>query len=155
MHPLNVCFFRAFSTLILIDFTNTLAPQFHAWKTNNMVTRWFRCLENSYKMIPDAKFNFERARRPAEDVLHRKFHGVKYKTEKCNKLTVQASEELKNCIKGLFTRRWGTPGKWGNPLKWGKPPVRIISHFNLSRLHDRWGDPAHVTSPIWGPPPPR
>ena len=33
-HPRNVWFFRAFSTLILIDFTNTLAPQFHAWKTN-------------------------------------------------------------------------------------------------------------------------
>ena len=39
VHPRNVWFFRAFSTLILIDFTNTLAPQFHAWKTNNMVTR--------------------------------------------------------------------------------------------------------------------
>ena len=24
----------------------------------------------------------------------------------------------------------------------------------LSRLHDRWGDPPRVTSPIWGPPPP-
>ena len=24
-----------------------------------------------------------------------------------------------------------------------------------SRLHERWGDPPHVTSPIWGPPPPR
>ena len=23
-----------------------------------------------------------------------------------------------------------------------------------SRLHDRWGDPPHVTSPIWSPPPP-
>ena len=23
-----------------------------------------------------------------------------------------------------------------------------------SRLRDRWGDPPHVTSPIWGPPPP-
>ena len=23
-----------------------------------------------------------------------------------------------------------------------------------SRLHDRWGDPPYVTSPIWGPPPP-
>ena len=27
--------------------------------------------------------------------------------------------------KGLFTWRWGTPGRWGNP------PFRIISHFNL------------------------
>ena len=26
--------------------------------------------ENSYKMIPDAKFNFEQPRRLAEDVLH-------------------------------------------------------------------------------------
>ena len=24
----------------------------------------------------------------------------------------------------------------------------------LLRLHDRWGDPPHVTTPIWGPPPP-
>ena len=28
-------------------------------------------------------------------------------------------------------------------------PVHIISDFNIrSRLHDRWGDPPHVTSPI-------
>ena len=33
--------------------------------------------------------------------------------------------------KGVFTWRWGTPGKWGNPLRWSKPPVHIISHFNL------------------------
>ena len=26
--------------------------------------------------------------------------------------------------------------------------------FNWSRLHDRWGDLPHVTSPIWGVPPP-
>ena len=25
--------------------------------------------------------------------------------------------------------------------------------FILSHLHDSWGDPPHVTSPIWGPPP--
>ena len=23
-----------------------------------------------------------------------------------------------------------------------------------SRLHDRWGNPPHITSPTWGPPPP-
>ena len=33
--------------------------------------------------------------------------------------------------KGVFTWRWGTPGKWGNPLRWSKPPVHIIYHFNL------------------------
>ena len=27
--------------------------------------------------------------------------------------------------KGLFTWKWGTPGRWGNP------PIHIISHFNL------------------------
>ena len=26
--------------------------------------------------------------------------------------------------------------------------------FNWSRLHDKWGDLPHVTSPIWGVPPP-
>ena len=54
-------------------------------------------------------------------------------------------------IKGLFTWRWGTPGRWGNP------PVHKMSHFKIkiwSRLHDRWGDPPLVTPPTWGPPPP-
>ena len=45
----------------------------------------------------------------------------------------------------LFTWRWGTPGSWGNP------PVHIISHLNLTTFNDRWGDPPHVTSPIWCP----
>ena len=57
-------------------------------------------------------------------------------------------------FKGLFTWRRGTPGRWGNPLWW----VTHLSTWSLiliwSRLHDRWGDPPHVTSPIWGPPPP-
>ena len=26
----------------------------------------------------------------------------------------------KEIAKGLFTWRWGTPGRWGNPLMWGK-----------------------------------
>ena len=60
-------------------------------------------------MIPNAKFNSERARRPAEDVLQRNFHGVKYKAEKCNELTVQASEELRNCIKGACLQGDGGP----------------------------------------------
>ena len=37
----------------------------------------------------------------------------------------------------------------------GNQPVHIISPFLIwSRLYDRCGDPRHVTSPIWGPPPP-
>ena len=35
-------------------------------------------VENSYKMIPEATFNSEQARRLAEDILHRNFKGVKY-----------------------------------------------------------------------------
>ena len=46
----------------------------------------------------------------------------------------------------------GGPGWWGNPLWWGNPPVHGNSHFWL-RLQERWGDPPHVASPIWGPPP--
>ena len=38
---------------------------------------------------------------------------------------------LHSFSKGLFTWRWGTPGRWDNPLRWGNPPVHIISHFNL------------------------
>ena len=38
-------------------------------------------------------------------------------------------------FRGCFTWRWGTPGRW-------------------SCLHDRLGDPPHVTSPIWGLPNP-
>ena len=41
-----------------------------------------------------------------------------------------------------------------NPLSWGTPPAHIISHQIWLRLHDRWGDPPYVTSPIWGLPPP-
>ena len=33
--------------------------------------------------------------------------------------------------KGLFTWKWGTPGRWGNPLWWVNPPVHIITHLNL------------------------
>ena len=55
--------------------------------------------------------------------------------------------------KGLFTRRWGTPGRCGNP------PESLIIIW--SRIHNRWGDytdrrvtpPKQVTSPTWGPPP--
>ena len=32
--------------------------------------------------------------------------------------------------------------------------VRAFLVLIRSRLHDRWGDPPHVTSPIWGPRPP-
>ena len=44
------------------------------------------------------------------------------------------------------------PPHW-DLLRWGNLPVHIICHFLIwSRLHDRWSDPLHVTSPIWGPP---
>ena len=36
---------------------------------------------------------------------------------------------VKSFIKGLFTWRWGTPGRWGNLLMWGKkinPPLHAI-----------------------------
>ena len=37
----------------------------------------------------------------------------------------------RSTTEGLFTWRWGTPGRWRNPLRWGNPPVHIICHFNL------------------------
>ena len=39
--------------------------------------------------------------------------------------------------KGLFTRRWGTPGRWGNLLRWGNP-VKFC-HVNVSRWGNRPG----------------
>ena len=69
-------------------------------------------------------------------------------------------------IKGLFTWRWGTPGRWGNLLRWGNPLSILSLTFIWWRLHDRLGDhmrdymnrrftpPKLVTSLTWGPPPP-
>ena len=54
----------------------------------------------------------------------------------------------------MFTWRWETPSRWGNLLRWGNPPVHIISLLICSCLNNRWGDPPHVTSPIWGLPTP-
>ena len=52
--------------------------------------------------------------------------------------------------RGLFARKWGT--QVGEVTRFGG--VTCLSII-WSRLHDRWGDPPHVTSPtcIWGPPP--
>lgn len=72
------------------DFDNTVTPG----------------LENSFKMVPDTKFNSDRARRLAEDILHRNFHDVKYEHGTCRKLVVKASEELKECVKGLGCNRF-------------------------------------------------
>ena len=63
-------------------------------------------LENSYKMSPDVLFNSEQARRLAEDILRRIFHGVKYDREKCRDLVLKASEELKDSMKGLGCNRF-------------------------------------------------
>ena len=56
-----------------------------------------------------------------------------------------------NETKGLFTLRWGTPGRRGN--MW-----RVTYHVNVIKL--KWeiiwtgGLPNRVTSPVWSPPPP-
>lgn len=63
-------------------------------------------LENSYKMSPDISFSSEGARRLAEDILSRTFHGVKYEPEKCRELVVKASEELKDSVKALGCNRF-------------------------------------------------
>ncbi|KAJ7330609.1 hypothetical protein OS493_022224 [Desmophyllum pertusum] len=63
-------------------------------------------LENSFQMSPDTFFNSEEARRLAEDVLHRNFHGVKYEREKCRELVVKASDELKDMVKNLGSDRF-------------------------------------------------
>ena len=48
-----------------------------------------------------------------------------------------------------FTWSWGTPDRWGNPLRWGNPPVHKSLILIWSGLHVRWGNLAHVTSPIY------
>ena len=52
--------------------------------------------------------------------------------------------QLKFLTKGLFTWKWGTPGRWGNPLRWGNLPVRIIAHFNLITFTWYVGRPTKV-----------
>lgn len=57
-------------------------------------------------MSPDILFNSDGARRLAEDILHRTFHGVKYEREKCRELVLKASEELKDSVKALGSNRF-------------------------------------------------
>ena len=53
-------------------------------------------------------------------------------TKFINRFLIGTSIEQRfKLIKGLFTWRWGTPGRCGNPLRWGNPPVHTISHFNV------------------------
>lgn len=63
-------------------------------------------LENSFKMSPDISFNSERARKLAEEILHRTFDGVKYEREKCRQLVQKASEEMKDRVKELGCNRF-------------------------------------------------
>ena len=66
-------------------------------------------LENSYKMIPDATFNSEQARRLAEDVLYRNFKAwnTRRKNAKSFGEYGKSHEELKNCVKGLGCKSKG------------------------------------------------
>ena len=56
--------------------------------------------------------------------------------------------------KGRFT--WGGGPQVGEVNRFGRVNRLSIKSLILIwlRLHDRWGDPPHVTAPIWGPPPP-
>ena len=57
-------------------------------------------------MGPDISYNSDGARKLAEDILHRTFHGVKYEREKCREMVLQVSEELKDCVKPLGSNRF-------------------------------------------------
>lgn len=63
-------------------------------------------MENSYKMRPDISFNPDGARKLAEDILRRTFHGVRYEREKCRELVLKASEELNDSVKPLGSNRF-------------------------------------------------
>ena len=57
--------------------------------------------------------------------------------------------KLLPCVPGLD--KWG--GRGGTRVG-GVTRLSILSLILIwSRLHVRWGDPPHVTSPTWGPPP--
>ena len=57
--------------------------------------------------------------------------------------------KLLSCVPGLD--KWG--GRGGTRVG-GVTRLSILSFILIwSRLHVRWGDPPHVTSPTWGPPP--
>ena len=65
--------------------------------------------------------------------------------------------------KGIRTKTLRTETLWLRDCLHGSggPQVGEVTRLSiqsliliLSHLHDRWGDPPRVTSPIWGPPPP-
>ena len=64
--------------------------------------------------------------------------------ENCPKLL---KPTWKGAYKGLFTWRWGTPGRWGSTS------IHIISHFNVIAFTWLVGWSPHVSLPTWSPPP--
>ena len=52
--------------------------------------------------------------------------------------------------KGLFTWRWGTPGRWGNPLRWSKKSYNPAVPVSLSQ--DHWMVSKHVKKKNAGKP---
>ena len=71
----------------------------------------------------------------AQNVINHNYHIISYLP--CN-----------SCLRAFFTWRWGT-------CLGGLTRLSIWSLILISsRLHVRWGNPLHVTTPTWGPPPP-
>ena len=77
---------------------------------------------------------------------------------KCSMLMIHFPVKIlghlqKHVIEGLFTWRWGTPGRWGNMWR-VTPPLCKRDHTKMIDYMDRRvTPPKRVTSPIWGTPP--
>ena len=63
---------------------------------------------------------------------------------------VLEKNKLRVCLHGGGGPQVGDVTRLGGVTRLSISSLILI----CSRLHDRWGDPPHVTSPIWGPPPP-
>ena len=71
----------------------------------------------------------------AQNVINHNYHIISYLP-------------YNSCLRAFFTWRWGT-------CLGGLTRLSIWSLILISsRLHVRWGNPLHVTTPTWGPPPP-
>ena len=105
--------------------------------TKTSLLKWIRAASNFIALIPS---------RSIRQFLAKCF-GVEF--QRTVSKFRKRKRKLLSCVPGLD--KWG--GRGGTRVG-GVTRLSILSLILIwSRLHVRWGDPPHVTSPTWGPPP--
>ena len=112
---------------IIVPNRRTVSPEFFSWvRTRRLLSR---------HSCPVRSPSFPNQKRRNYQWVEKRF-GC-YQQEQFNLHWENSVSDGSQCIvnnrkfKGLFTWRWGTPGRWGNLFRWCNPPVHMSSHFNF------------------------